>query len=187
VVIGAIIHLLYRREENARAASGARGFGDDGDGHPLGDIIALFSLMVGILVFANWAPADSPLWMAIHAWKWPVTALLAILLGVLLVRRWRWSPGPLLVLAGVVTVLTLLRPQWPELSMLVGIAGLMLLASRENAAGREWVAQSWDFTKQIMPLLLAGVLIAGMLLGRPGHEGLIPSHWVAWAVGDNSL
>ncbi|MFZ2289840.1 MAG: permease [Halopseudomonas yangmingensis] len=187
VVIGAIMHLLYRREENARAASGARGFGDDGDGHPLGDIIALFSLMVGILVFANWAPADSPLWMAIHAWKWPVTALLAILLGVLLVRRWRWSPGPLLVLAGVVTVLTLLRPQWPELSMLVGIAGLMLLASRENAAGREWVAQSWDFTKQIMPLLLAGVLIAGMLLGRPGHEGLIPSHWVAWAVGDNSL
>ncbi|WP_312361065.1 permease, partial [Stutzerimonas balearica] len=62
-----------------------------------------------------------------------------------------------------------------------------LQASRENAAGQEWVAQSWDFTRQIVPLLLGGVLIAGLLLGRPGHEGLIPSHWVAWAVGDNSL
>lgn len=71
--------------------------------------------------------------------------------------------------------------------MLIGIGGLMLQASRENAAGQEWVAQSWGFTRQIVPLLLGGVLIAGLLLGRPGHEGLIPSHWVAWAVGDNSL
>jgi hypothetical protein len=25
------------------------------------------------------------------------------------------------------------------------------------------------------------------LLGRPGYEGLIPSEWVAWAIGGNSL
>ena len=38
-----------------------------------------------------------------------------------------------------------------------------------------------------MPLLLFGVLIAGALLGRVGHEGLIPSEWVSQAVGGNSL
>ena len=32
-----------------------------------------------------------------------------------------------------------------------------------------------------------GVLVAGALLGRPGNEALIPSEWVAWAVGGNSL
>jgi len=31
------------------------------------------------------------------------------------------------------------------------------------------------------------VLVAGLLLGRQGHEGLIPSIWVARAVGGNSL
>jgi uncharacterized protein len=31
------------------------------------------------------------------------------------------------------------------------------------------------------------VLFAGVLLGRVGHEGLIPSQWVAQAVGGNSL
>jgi len=31
------------------------------------------------------------------------------------------------------------------------------------------------------------VLIAGALLGRVGHEGLIPSQWVASMVGGNSL
>jgi len=31
------------------------------------------------------------------------------------------------------------------------------------------------------------VLIAGFLLGRPGEQGLVPSAWVAAAVGGNSL
>ncbi|MCA1948132.1 MAG: permease, partial [Armatimonadetes bacterium] len=43
------------------------------------------------------------------------------------------------------------------------------------------------YAKQILPLLLAGVLVAGLLLGRPGHEGLIPNEWVQAAVGGNSL
>lgn len=187
LVIGAIMHLLYRHEEAARAAKGARGFTADDSGHPLGDIVALFSLMIGILVFANWARAETPAWMLVYAWKWPITAALAILLAALLVRRWRWSLQPLLVVAGLVAASALLRPEWPELAMVIGIGGLMLQASRENAAGQEWVGQSWDFTKQIMPLLLGGVMVAGMLLGRPGHEGLIPSQWVVWAVGDNSF
>jgi uncharacterized membrane protein YraQ (UPF0718 family) len=143
--------------------------------------------MIGILVFANWARADSAAWMAVYAWKWPITALLAALLGWLLVSRWQWSVKPLLVIAALIAALAIFKPEWPELAMLVGIGGLMLQASRENAAGQEWVGQSWDFTKQIMPLLLGGVLIAGLLLGRPGHEGLIPGSWVVWAVGDNSF
>ena len=51
----------------------------------------------------------------------------------------------------------------------------------------EWVEATWGFSKQILPLLFIGVFVAGMLLGRPGHEGLIPSHWVSGAVGGNSL
>jgi len=187
LVIGSLMHLLYRREEAARAASGGRGFAREEGAHPLGDVVALFGLMIAILVFANWASADSPGWMVIHAWKWPITALLAALLSWLLVRRWQWSARPLLVIGALIALVAAVRPDWPELAMVIGIGGLMLQASRENAAGKEWVWQSWDFTKQIMPLLLGGVLIAGMLLGRPGHEGLIPQEWVVWAVGDNSF
>jgi len=59
-------------------------------------------------------------------------------------------------------------------------------ARRHDEAG-EWFQQSWGFAKQILPLLLLGVLVAGGLLGRVGREGLIPSEWVARAVGGNSL
>ena len=50
-----------------------------------------------------------------------------------------------------------------------------------------WVNASLDFVKQIMPLLFIGVLVAGLLLGRPGEEGLIPSKFVKLLVGGNSL
>ncbi|MCM8829126.1 MAG: permease, partial [Candidatus Omnitrophica bacterium] len=50
-----------------------------------------------------------------------------------------------------------------------------------------WVEATWSFAKQITPLLLIGVFIAGLLLGRPGQEGLIPSRIVSTLVGGNSL
>ncbi len=52
---------------------------------------------------------------------------------------------------------------------------------------KEWTASTWGFAKQIMPLLFIGVVVAGFLLGRPGHAALIPSKWVALLVGGNSL
>jgi len=50
-----------------------------------------------------------------------------------------------------------------------------------------WVESTWGFMKQIMPLLLAGVLVAGFLLGRPGYPALIPESVIAGLVGGNSL
>jgi uncharacterized membrane protein YraQ (UPF0718 family) len=49
-----------------------------------------------------------------------------------------------------------------------------------------WVASTRDFAVQILPLLFAGVLVAGFLLGRPGHMALIPEGWIAALVGGNS-
>ncbi|MGM0432790.1 MAG: permease [Spirochaetota bacterium] len=51
----------------------------------------------------------------------------------------------------------------------------------------EWGGATRDFALQILPLLFAGILIAGFLLGRPGEEALIPSRWVESLVGGNSL
>src|SRR5690606_13275336 len=107
-------------------------------------------------------------------------------LGLLLVRRWQWPLWPLLLLAAVIVLAAVLFPAVPELPFVLGIAGLMLIAVQREQ-DRDWADQSWDFAKQIVPLLLAGVFVAGFALGRPGHEGIIPSEWVALAVGDNSF
>ncbi|SHJ08451.1 hypothetical protein SAMN02745975_01241 [Geosporobacter subterraneus DSM 17957] len=71
-----------------------------------------------------------------------------------------------------------------------GFLAVILYASLQwfNKEERdEWFSSTWGFAKQILPLLFFGVLIAGILLGRPGHEGLIPSIWVERLVGGNSI
>jgi uncharacterized membrane protein YraQ (UPF0718 family) len=52
---------------------------------------------------------------------------------------------------------------------------------------KEWTFSTWTFAKQILPLLLGGVVVAGFLLGTPSGEGVIPSKWVSSMVGGNSL
>ena len=68
-----------------------------------------------------------------------------------------------------------------------GMIGLSVITSTDKGETGEWFSSSWGFAKQILPLLFIGVLVAGALLGRPGEEGLIPSDWVARAVGGNSV
>lgn len=51
----------------------------------------------------------------------------------------------------------------------------------------DWVSATRDFAVQILPLLFAGVMVAGFLLGRPGQMALIPERWIAGLVGTNSL
>lgn len=52
---------------------------------------------------------------------------------------------------------------------------------------KEWTISTWGFAKQIFPLLFAGVFVSGLLLGRSGHEALIPKEWIVKLVGGNSL
>ncbi len=57
---------------------------------------------------------------------------------------------------------------------------MRLFAPDERKA---WALGSWGFAKRILPLLLAGVFLAGFLNGRPGHDGLIPSRFIEMLLG----
>ena len=72
-------------------------------------------------------------------------------------------------------------------SFAAAVVGLSLVLNTSGGESRNWFESSWGFAKQILPLLLIGVLVAGAALGRPGQEGLIPSQWISGAVGGNSL
>ena len=80
------------------------------------------------------------------------------------------------------------RVKWPVAIALLAVLALMLWRWFAREELEDWVEASWDFVKQIVPLLFAGVLAAGLLMGRPGSDsGLIPASYVAGLVGGNSI
>jgi uncharacterized membrane protein YraQ (UPF0718 family) len=77
--------------------------------------------------------------------------------------------------------------KWYITAGLLIILGFMLKAWFIKEERMNWIESTWGFMKQIFPLLGAGVLIAGFMLGRPGHPALIPDHYIESLVGGNSL
>jgi uncharacterized membrane protein YraQ (UPF0718 family) len=77
--------------------------------------------------------------------------------------------------------------KWHLTAGLLIILGLILRAWFRKDELQTWVQSTWGFMKQIFPLLGAGVLVAGFMLGRPGHEALIPERYIQMLAGGNSL
>ncbi|MBC7082643.1 MAG: permease [Firmicutes bacterium] len=78
--------------------------------------------------------------------------------------------------------------KWYLVAALLVFVGYMLKAWFRRDELVAWKDSTWDFAKRILPLLFGGVMVAGLLMGRPGVDsGLIPSRYVAALVGGNSL
>lgn len=195
IFVGLAMSALFRQEESAREAEMA--LPDLPGGRPLWQTATHLALLVGILVFANWGKpqSDGGLWYSVWAAKWWVTAALGLgLAGALAawfdVAWWKIA----LVTAATLTA-SVLVPAQPLVPFVVASLGLGLIASlaEEGSELEAWFQASWDFAKQIMPLLLLGVLAAGALFGSPAmdgqaaREGWIPNEWVAHLVGGESL
>jgi Predicted permeases len=187
VVIGLIMHAIFRKEETEKANN--MNIPELPVSRPLWQNVLYFAVMVAILVFANWGrPLDSTgLWAAIYSVKWTITAIFAIALGIMLSLWFNLKIKKVVFVALPVVMVAFLFPHEPMVPFVVGVVGLSIIISTDQGETGEWFAASWGFAKQILPLLLAGVLVAGLLLGRPGVEGLIPSAWISNLVGGNSF
>jgi uncharacterized membrane protein YraQ (UPF0718 family) len=82
---------------------------------------------------------------------------------------------------------TIFAAKWYITAGLLVVLGLMLKRWFIKDEWINWVQSTWGFMKQIFPLLGAGVLVAGFMLGRPGHSALIPEHYIQLLVGGNSV
>jgi len=188
VVIGLAMHVIYRKEERARAQAQAAMPAPEVV-RPLWQNAVYFAAMVGVLVFANWGKPEhaAGVWHAIHSVKWVVTGALAAGLGVVLVLWFGLGWWRVLAVGVPCAALAVVLPGQPMIAFAAGVVGLAIVTGTSKGEPGDWLGATWGFAKQILPLLLAGVVVAGALLGRPGHEGLIPGAWVSGAVGGNSL
>lgn len=186
IVIGIAMAWLFRKEERERHAVAVQ-LPEDEPIRPLWQTTSFIGALVGILIFANWGGAGDPgFFGVIHGVKWWITSAFAILLGIML---WRWHKCHLwkvFVITAATAVAAIVFGR-PEAAFLTATAGMVWLTAGKPGETGEWFSQSWTYAKQIIPLLVGGVLVAGLLLGRPGHEGLIPSAWIVSLLGGNSF
>jgi len=244
IVIGLIMHFIYRKEEHDKAEA-QLAMPEPTVSRPLWKNAVFFATMIAVLVFANWgapgtweletggevlrvdvaeAPFDvhepgatftlrpegaSPdgsrdveveagrfladrrpvegLWPWLWLHKWMLASAFGALLGLILVL-WIRIPWWKVALAAVPPLaMAIALPTeglWVLLPFSAALIGLSVVLQSSPGEGDDWFDATWTFAKQILPLLFFGVLIAGFLLGRPGHPGLIPSRYVEMLVGD---
>jgi uncharacterized membrane protein YraQ (UPF0718 family) len=190
VVIGLLMHAIFRKEEEQRTEDTLAAMaGKSLDGRALWKTTIYFAFMVGVLVFANWGKPDidTGLWYSIYSSKWIITGLLSIGFAAVLVMWFEVPLWKMAVSGAAVAVSGWLFPHDPLVPFTAGVIALSVMAITTDGETEDWFNESWGFAKQILPLLLLGVLFAGLLLGRPDKEGLIPNAWIAWALGGNSV
>jgi len=188
IVIGLLMHIIFLKEEREKAEAAKMAVVPEVP-RPLWQNVLFFASMIAILVFANWGrPGDvAGLWYAVWSAKWTLTAASAVALAFVMIFLLGFAWWKVLAAAVLPVVFAVTLPDYPQVAFVSGVIGLAVITSTSKGEGGDWFESSWGFAKQILPLLLIGVLVAGLLLGRPGEEGLIPSQWVSAAVGGNSL
>lgn len=188
LIIGLLMHVIFRKEEIAKA-NAQMAMPEPEVKRPLWQMVLYFLSMIAILVFANWGKPDTTenLFYSIFRIKWYLTGVSAAGLGVILCLWFTVSWLSMIIIAIPTTLLAFLFSHEPLIPFGAGVIGISIIAAMDRGELGKWFGATWGFTKQISPMLLAGVLAAGLLLGRPGSEGLIPSAWVTGLVGGNSL
>lgn len=195
VVIGVVMSLIYRKEELAKREE-QQNFPDTPGEKPIWQTAFHFFTLVFILIFANWgSPGEDVtdgLWFWLWDSKWIITSVFGLFLVFSLIKilkiDWRLVIGGALVVILSGWIISI-----PIISMVIAISVLViiLLLDKKNSDNKEWLISSWGFTKQIMPLLGLGVVIAGFLLGsthdNTNFAGIIPSSWIVSLVGGNSI
>lgn len=112
---------------------------------------------------------------------WQEVIYMAVMILILIFLNWAPSKG------NVAFWDFIYRSKW-IISAILGLFLILIMIfwfKKDELAN--WVVATRDFALQIVPLLFFGILIAGFLLGRAGHEALIPSKWIVTLVGGNSI
>jgi uncharacterized membrane protein YraQ (UPF0718 family) len=189
IIIGLIMEFIYHKEEKEKADA-QLAMPEVDEVRPLWQTSLHFFILVAILVFVNWGkPLETDgFWYFMYSNKWYITSLLGVGFAISLI--YIIGVNKLYVVLGVIVVIisAILFYHNPTVPFVISVVATTIALTYTEGEPNQWLGESWGFTKQIMPLLGAGVIVAGFLLGSAeGNGGIIPKDWIYSLVGGNSL
>ena len=145
------------------------------------------------------AVSDKGLWFYIFTYKWYITGILALFFCWSLIWVLK-LPVTWVLLGAIATALSAFLANTfitdaklvPLLPMIIGITSLsvILLFDKRDDENREWAFSSWGCKTN--PTAIGNWSCFRWILLGSTHDditiaGIIPNHWIEWAVGGNSL
>ncbi|MCA9250953.1 MAG: permease [Phycisphaerae bacterium] len=193
VVIGLLMAIIFRKDEQVRAENAMTEAVPQKPRRSLGQTVLYFACMMAFLVFSDWynpgnvtvETADGTVMRAVLMQETRDTVVVQVEKPVD-----GHAVGDKLTLAksDIVSledtggwVMTIFHAKW-YLAGAMGLAVLLMVwrwFDRDEVG--EWMHNTWEFAKLLVPLLFGGVFVVGFL------GALLPDEQVAGLVGDNSL
>jgi uncharacterized membrane protein YraQ (UPF0718 family) len=192
-LVGLFMAGIFRKEEKAKAAAALAMPEPEQPQRPLWKTAIYFVCLVGFLVFAAWV---NPREVVIHlkdGQKVEATVMEEMQDEMIfsLEQDWEGHEKSDQIVLPKTRIAELERPQtwvrqiylirWHLAGFLLAAMLLMLWRWFARAEINEWLHNTWEFTKLLIPLLYGGVFAVGFV------SALIPPKFVAALVGDNSL
>ncbi|MEQ8789825.1 MAG: permease [Pirellulaceae bacterium] len=193
VVIGLLMALLFRRSEEQRTAATLALPDPPAAKRPLWKNASLLAAMLAFLIFSDWFnPGDKQVRLA------DGTEFAAVLqyetessydlrlkeatLGRQTSEVVRIAKNEVAQIEDVKTWVTFIYDyRWYLAGGMGLLVVLMSVAWLDRSDFHEWMGNTWEFSKLLIPLLFGGVFVVGFL------GALIPEKQVAALVGDNSF
>jgi len=193
IVIGVLMAVIFRRSEETRSQATLALPDPPASSRPLWQNAAMLAAMLAFLTFSDWFnPGDKHVEMT-DGTRFEATLqyetegaydlrLKQAVLGRESAEVVRLAKSEISRIDDVDTWVTRIHHMRWYLAGAMGVAVvLMSLAWLNKQDFSEWMANTWDFSKMLVPLLFGGVFVVGFL------GALIPEKQVAAWVGDNSF
>jgi uncharacterized membrane protein YraQ (UPF0718 family) len=193
VIIGLIMALIFKRSEESRSQATMAMPDPPAAKRPLWQNASLLAAMLAFLVFSDWFnPGDKQVQL-VNGTQFEATLqyetegaydlrLKQVALGHQQGDVVRIAKEDLEVIEDVDTWVTRIHHvRWYLAGTMGVLVILMSVMWLDLADFKEWMSNTWTFSKLLVPLLFGGVFIVGFL------GALVPEKQVAALVGDNTL
>ncbi|MBI4881414.1 MAG: permease [Planctomycetes bacterium] len=193
IVIGLIMAAVFRKDEEKRVAAAAALPEPPRASRRLWQTVLYFACMMAFLVFSDWYNPGNVVVTTASGVEIPAV-MLQETRDEILIQVDRPAAGHSVgdkislpktdiehLAEGQGVVMSIYHAKW-YLAALMGLAVLWMAwrwFSKDEL--REWMRNTWDFAKMLIPLLFGGVFVVGFL------GALLPDEQVAALVGDNGL
>lgn len=181
LIIGLIMSFIYRKEEKEKFEN-QLAIPESDDSKPLHQTFLHFLILIAILVFANWGKPTNVkegFWYLIYSNKWYITSIFGVAFAISLIYIIGVKYSYVLIGTLLVILSAIFFPGNPLIPFIVAVIVTTIVLTYTEGEANQWLGETWNFTKQILPLLGVGVLLAGFLLGSvEGNEGIIPKKWI---------